>query len=174
MRRPIVGALVALGVLLLGGLIVFGVHRQGERAQHRQEIETIGAEWQKTGRMSQADYVQLREITDSVRGATATDEQAGWLATQLHNATSSVARARILGAIQSIHEFSPRQRDMFFTATLPLLQSDSALDRMYGASAQKALRDPRAIPYLVRLLDDPDEKVKKVARRSLNALGSRG
>lgn len=173
LKRIVMAAILAL-IVANGLALAYGGLRSYLQARAWQrEIFQIGKRWEGMGLMSQAEYVELRSIEETAKGRRMSERDMNWMLGCMRKHPGPVVEARVAGILQAVAHFTPRQRDRVFEESQFLLGREGAVQRLYGATLQGALADPRAIPQLLPLLDDPDRRVRAAARSALRKLGCR-
>ncbi len=136
-RKLIIGGAVA-AVVIAAAVIGF-VRYQNARA-HEREVRKIGALWQQEGLMTQAEYVELRRISDAVvQHHTVSDAELDWLLATMRQSQEPTVHARVLGILSTLKNPPAGQRDKIASAIVPMLQSKAELDRRYAARVQRNL-----------------------------------
>jgi hypothetical protein len=141
-RFPRIGLLIAATVVLLAAVVVV-LNRRSANAE-KAEVARIGADWEQSGRLSQASYVHLRQIISGVRnsGGVISDQDLDWSLAVMNSGSDAIVRARVMGMLGMLGERKPlptTQKQKVLAAITPLLNSRQELDRRYAARVQKAL-----------------------------------
>ncbi len=136
--------LVTAGMLLVGAVLIVSIANRRRASTERQQIAAIGAEWEQAGKLSQADYIKLRQILSNVRssGGVISDQDLGWSLGIMKKAPDALVRSRVLGMLGLLGERHPipaSQKTKVSEAIAPYLSSPNELDKRYAARVQKAL-----------------------------------
>lgn len=174
---------VSSAVVFFGGaaLLLMMRHIATRPISDHPTLIAIGHEYQNEGVMSESDYQRLREMEKVVgqRGHM-TDAEFDWLQGLMQRPlqkkpyASALAHARPM-AIMLDAKLSPGQQAKLFNIALPLLRSHDPdaddLDKIFGCNAMIKLRNKRAVPYILPLLNDDRPKVLAKAKKALSVLG---
>ncbi len=132
MNPRLVIFLAPLGLILL--LAAGCAHQSAPQS----EAQRIGAGMQRSGTMSQADYVKVRGLGHQVAaGHTISDADLDWDLAFLKRSDNGIARARALTVISEIQPVSDAQKAKITPVVTPLLSSPDALTRTYAQRVQR-------------------------------------
>lgn len=120
---------LSLGVLMCAGCS----HQTAEQ----KEAQNIGAGMEKSGTMSQKDYVQVRALEHQVSGShTISEADLDWDLAFLKRSDNGIARARGLTVISDISPISDAQRAKISPVVTPFLNSPDALTQQSARRVQ--------------------------------------
>jgi hypothetical protein len=136
LQRWLLGGVIAVLILAIAGSALL----RSRRAQaDREEAQRIGAEWQQTGMLAQADYVRVRELGHAADKGPLSDADVDWLLTTLTKTSSTIAHARILTVLSTLGHPAASQKQRIQQAITPLLQSRDLLERRSAERVQSRL-----------------------------------
>jgi hypothetical protein len=127
-------------VLFLAPLVLVVIAAAGcsHQTAEQEQAKSIGAEMQKSGTMSQKDYVQLRSLGHQVGSTHAiSDADLDWDLAFLKRSDNGIARARALTVISEINPLSSAQRAKISPIVTPYLTSPDALTRQSALRVQR-------------------------------------
>lgn len=128
-------ALLFLVPLILIMLAATGCSHQ---TAEQKEAQSMGAEMQQSGTMSQQDYVKVRGLGHQVTATHAiSDADLDWTLAFLKRSGNGIARARALTIISEINPASDFQKAKISPAVTPYLSSPDALTRQYAQRVQR-------------------------------------
>ncbi len=132
-------------------------------AKDELKIEGIISKIQKTGGVSDSDLGWLLDSLKKNNGAGQSQE---------------IARVTILNPLEQLKTIPSLQEEQIYQAVIPMLGSDPAyndtLDKIRASAVMRVLKDRRAIPYLLPLLNAPDTtdgQLRIHAQAALDAIG---
>ena len=127
-----------LAALALVALVAAGCSHQAGQTTGQKDAQTIGAEMQRSGIMSQQDYVKVRGLGHQVAATHAISEaDLDWDLAFLQRAGNGIGRARALTVISEIHPLSAAQKAKISPVVTPYLSSPDELTRLYAQSVQR-------------------------------------
>jgi hypothetical protein len=104
----------------------------------QKEAQSMGAGMQRSGTMSQADYVKVRELGHQVAaGHTLSDADLDWDLAFLKRSGNGIARARALTVLSEISAPSDAQKAKISPVVTPYLSSPDALTRQSALRVQR-------------------------------------
>lgn len=126
-------------VLLGAGIAGCASHSQVAGTSLEKTMPQRGAEMEKSGIMSQSDYVRQDTLAHTVRQThTITEADLTWTLGQLATETSSVARARAFNILAEIRPMSAAQKSCILPAIAPFLSGTDRLDQLGAQRVQRA------------------------------------
>lgn len=140
---------------------------------------------ERMGIMRVSDKLKIDEIVAEVqKTGSISDGDLNWTLAMLGKNNSSgqpqeIARASILAPLEALKSIPSSQKDRIYQAAVPMLGNNPAynneLDKIRASAVMGTLRDKRAIPYLVPLLDakeiDQNGQLNLHAQAALEAIG---
>ncbi len=127
------------------------------------KIEAIIDETLKSGGMSDSDLNWLLDSLKKNNGA---------------GLSQGLARSTILDPLEQLKIIPPAQEEKIYQAVIPMLGNDPAYnnvhDKIRASAVMRVLKDNRAIPYLLPLLNAPDTtdgQLRVHAQAALDAIG---
>lgn len=175
-RMMLVGVLSFAVALLM----TLGVRSYLQQKAAETQIRTIGAGMQRSGEVSQNEYIRVRTLRSSMlAGQNLSDEDFDWCLsilsqTRPHSVVNSNKNAMMIGILLRLPEnndVTPERKERLYTAVAPLLRSKEQLDRAYALNLLGALKERRAIPDILPLLNDPKPGLRTLAREALDKMG---
>lgn len=129
---------MGLGITL--GIFACGAGCASHNAEQTQATQA-GAQMQKSGIMSQGDYVRVRQLGhQAAQIHTLSDGDLAYTLSLLVGANNSVARARALTILSEIRPMSPAQKARIAPAIAPYLNSADPLDKAGAQRVERAMR----------------------------------
>jgi hypothetical protein len=171
---------VLWSAILFCAIVVLSAGCGQSEAQRRAELQQEGAGIAARGLMSADDWVTLRQIDDRVyKTRTISDGDLDWILKRMQRPPLDTAdpnnapmmRRGALEYVLLLKNIPATQEDRIYIATAPLLSSGNLLDKLEGIRVMTVLRDKRAIPQVVKLLSDPDKRVRNHAKELLRIIG---
>jgi hypothetical protein len=155
---------------------------EGDTGMERKRFLQTAVNQEITGIISKEDYLILAGYMRAKPGPMS-DEELNWLI-ELLNSTRLAkmpnryfAQSKILSVFGLNTQPTPAQKERIYQATIPFLTLDEPKDRQYALLKHDAmielqqLKDARAIPLIVPLLNDSRLSVRNKAQDTLRALG---
>lgn len=131
---------VFLAPLALAALAATGCSHQ---TAEQKEAQSMGAGMQRSGTMSQADYVKVRELGHQVAAShTLSDADLDWDLAFLKRSGNGIARARAMTVLSEIKPLSAAQKAKIAPVVAPYLRNPEDTDRHAAARIQQALSSP--------------------------------
>jgi len=128
------------GLGLTLGILACGAGCASYNAEQAQATQ-VGAQMQKSGIMSQADYVRVRQLGhQAAQTHTLSDGDLTYTLSLLGGANNSVARARALTILSEIRPMSPAQKARIAPVIAPYLNSADPLDKAGAQRVERAMR----------------------------------
>lgn len=126
----VLGTLSILGVLLSAGC--------AKQTAEQKQAQNMGADMQRSGMMSQQDYVKVRELGHQAAAShTLSDSDLDWDLAFLKRSDNGIARARALTVLSEISAPSAAQRAKISPVVTPYLSSPDALTQQYARRVQR-------------------------------------
>ncbi len=124
-----------IALLSLGALASAGCSHQ---TAEQKEAQRLGADMQRSGTMSQQDYVKVRGLGHQVAAShTLSGSDLDWDLAFLKRSDNGIARARALTVISEISPLSDAQRAKISPIVAPYLSSPDELTRTYAKRVQR-------------------------------------
>jgi len=132
--------IVFLTLLALAALAATSCSHQ---TAEQKEAQSMGAGMQRSGTMSQADYVKVRELGHQVAaGHTLSDADLDWDLAFLKRSGNGIARARAMTVLAEVKPLSAAQKARIAPAVAPYLNNPEDTYRHVAARVQQALSAP--------------------------------
>lgn len=169
-----------IAVLVVALLTTLGVRSYLQQKAAGAQIRRIGAGMQQSGEVSQHEYLRVHTLRSSTSaGQKLSDEDFNWCLsilkqTRPHSVVNSNKNAMMIGILRRLPEnndVTPERKERLYKAVAPLLRSKEQLDRASALNLMAALKERRAIPDILRLLNDPRPGIRTLARKRLNEMG---
>ena len=104
-------------------------------------IAQRGAEMQRTGIMSQKDYIRVVNLQHIISHThRISDEDFAWTLSLLKTSRAPIARARAMAVLSYIHPMSSAQKAQTTSAIAPYLNGGNPLDLAYAISVRKSIQ----------------------------------
>jgi len=114
-------------------------HQTAEQTQ----AQTLGANMQQSGVMSQQDYVRVREMGHQAAASHAiSDADLDWDLAFLKRSENGIARARAMTVLSEVKPLSPAQKAKIAPVVAPYLNNPEDTYRHAAARIQQALSAP--------------------------------
>ncbi len=127
--------LVILATILAVGTIGCGAKKSAEPTRTE-----IGKDMQKSGVMTETNYVRLRAQIDGIRATgKISDSDLDWSLSLLKQSRNVLAHTRIMTGLSILRQASPSQKAKITEALTPYLSSSELLDRNAAKRLQRAL-----------------------------------
>lgn len=184
MQKRIIWCLVALNILAVAiyGANRFLIHQKRAAAQKAGDTATATAE-EAAGITSKQDYLQRLQIYDtSQKTGNIADNELNWCLGLMnkgpiknHKGAKAELNVEIVATLVYVKRFTPSQKEKIYQATLPMFtntdETGDGLEKIYACRMMKKMKDKRAVPYLLPLLNDPRPDICLMAQRTLTSLG---
>ncbi len=121
--------------IVLGILAAMGCSHQ---TAEQKQAQSMGADMQRNGVMSQQDYVKVREMAHQVSAShTLSDSDLDWDLAFLKRSDNGIARARAMTVLSEVKPLSAAQKAKIAPVVAPYLSSPDALTRQYAKRVQR-------------------------------------
>lgn len=180
LNSPAVRIVAALALAIIATV---GVRSYLQHQAEMSRVRKVALDQEKVGLMSQVEYFRWRNINSGVLAKNnLSDEDFDWCLmmmsqTKPHPVANAVKNARIVNGIfmkmVANEDVTPERKEQLYKAVTPLLRGSRKLERLVALNLLGALKERRAIPNILPLLNDPDPSLRPVARKTLDEMGYR-
>lgn len=178
-RKPLVIWGGVSFVLALGASLALRSYLQHRAYQN--EMHKIAVDREKVGIMSQAEHARWHDLNSGVlAGKKLSDEDFDWCLMTVsqpkpHPIANAVKNANIINGVLlkmvQNNDTTPERRERLYKEVAPLLRSKQQLDRLVALNLMRDLKERRAVPDILPMLNDPHPDRRKLVRQALDKMG---
>lgn len=176
-KQLLIWGSVSFVVALIAAL---GVRSYLQHRAYQDQMRKVAASMQQIGIVSQDEYIRVRTLRSSMlAGQKLSDEDFDWCLVMLNqtkpysvaNALKNAMMIDILLSLPKNNGVTPERKERLYKAVAPLLRSNQQLDRLSAMNLMRDLKETRAVPDILPLLNDPDPRMRPIARKALDKMG---
>jgi len=135
--------IAGIAPVVLGTLCIFTAVGCSHQTAEQKQAQNIGADMQRSGVMSQQDYVMVRELGHQAAAShTLSDSDLDWDLAFLKRSENGIARARAMTVLSEIKPLSAAQKARIAPVVAPYLNNPEDTYRHAAARLQQALSAP--------------------------------